>query len=52
MATIIQRNSENPLIYHGIVTAKYENYFIFGMRVNGKNISFECHYDFWRLIEE
>jgi len=52
MATIIQRNSENPLIYHGIVTARYGDYFIFEMRVNGKNIKWECGLDYWRLIED
>lgn len=52
MATIIQRNAVHPLIYHGIVTAKYGDYFIFEIRSNGKNISFECGCDFWQLIEE
>ena len=51
MDTIIQRNSEHPIIYHGVVTAQYGDYFIFEMRVNGKNIIMNCGLDYWRLIK-
>ena len=51
MDTIIQRNSEHPIIYHGIVTKQYGDYFIFEMRVNGKNIIMNCGLDYWKLIK-
>jgi len=41
---------EQPLIIHGFILKKYQNYFIFGYFTGNHNEIIECNYDFWDLI--
>jgi hypothetical protein len=47
--TIVDKNNGN--IFHGFITNRQGNYFIFAFRVNAKNYIWECDTNYWRIVE-
>ena len=49
-STIIHRNEDGTQeTYHGLILEKYDEHFVFGFRVGGRNHVWECRYDYWEL---